>query len=324
MIVSLAGYPVPLLWLLGGVAVLVGIAALLLLQEAGSRELEMRVASLTGEIRPTTGRGSDVPSIGGWLAGGLQALGHTVRENTRLYSEQDIAALGALIAASGLNQNQFLPVALGAKVAMMVLIPIAGITYSVLTGLPTGWAVVVSAVSLMLGVLAPEWVLRFLRRPYQRDLQRGASDALDLLVVCAESGMALESALETVARELRSSNRAIAMALMTLVDELKVLPDRRQAFLNFGQRSGVEALKRMSAIIAQSLQYGTPLGQALRAVSAELRRDRMTKLEAKAVRLPAMLVFPLIAFILPTLFIALMGPGMLRVLDTLKSTGMTH
>ena len=319
MTVTLAGHAVPLYWLLGAAGVLVLIAVVLLLQEAGSRDLEIRVASLTGEARPT-----EAPSLGGWISGGLQALGSTVREHTKLYSEQDIASLSAAIGASGLNPSQFLPVALGGKVAMMVLIPLAGISYSVFAGLSIGMAFLVSAVSLMLGVLAPEWALRWLRRPYHRDLARGASDALDLLVVCVESGMALESGLDTVSREMRASNRAISIALSTLVDELKVLPDRRQAFLNFGQRSGVDALKRMSAIIAQSLQYGTPLGQALRAVSSELRRDRMNRLEAKAVRLPAMLVFPLIAFILPTLFIALMGPGMLHVMDTLKNMSGGH
>lgn len=307
-----------LLWLLAAAGLLVIVAAVLLLQEAGTRDLELRVAALTDGVRPAVGR---QPALRNWLTGGLQRLGHVVRERTKLYSDQDLAALSGMISASGLNPSQFLPVALGAKVAMMVLVPAAAVIYGLLAAWTPPHLVMLAAGALPAGVLLPEWTLRWLRGPYQRDLQRGSSDALDLLVVCVESGMALEPALETVARELRSSNRAISVALTTLVDELNVLPDRRQAFLNFGQRSGVESLRRMSAIIAQSLQYGTPLGQALRAVSAELRRERITQLEAKAVRLPALLVFPLIAFILPTLFIALMGPGMLRVLDTLGRMG---
>ena len=304
-------------WLLAATVVLVIVAAVLLLQEAGTRDLELRVAALTDGIRPGEGQ----KALQNWLTGSLQRLGQTVREQTRLYSEQDLASLSGMIAASGLNPAQFLPVALGAKVAMMVLVPLAAMFYGLLARWPTPHLVMLAAGALPVGILLPEYMLRWLRGPYQRDLARGASDALDLLVVCVESGMALEPALETVARELRSSNRAISVALSTLVDELNVLPDQRQAFLNFGQRSGVDSLRRMSAIIAQSLQYGTPLGQALRAVSGEMRRERITQLEAKAVRLPALLVFPLIAFILPTLFIALMGPGMLRVLDTLGSVG---
>ncbi|MDA8249599.1 MAG: type II secretion system F family protein [Rhodospirillales bacterium] len=298
------------------VMALVAIAAVLLWQEAGTRELEARIAAITSEVQ-RTGR----ETVASWLLRGLFVLGRSIREHTRLYSEDDLASLGAAIAAAGLNPKQVLPIVLGAKISVMALLPAVAIGYGALTGLPETYIALLAAGALPLGILGPEWVLQFLRRPYHRDLQRGAADALDLLVVCAEAGMALEPALEQVAREMRSSNRAMSMALATLVDELRVLPDRRLAFENFGQRSGVDGLRRMSAIIGQSLQYGTPLGQALRAVAAELRRDRRTRMEAKAVRLPAMLVFPLIAFILPTLFIALLGPGVLQVMDTLGRAG---
>lgn len=303
----------PVVLVLGAVVLLVGVAAVLLLQEAGTRDLEMRIAAITGDDR----RG-DARRGKSWLLGALQSLGHAIRERTRLYSEQDIAALSGMIGATGLNPSQMLPVVLGAKVAVMVLVPAVAIGYGLLARLTLLHVLMIAAGALPAGVLGPEWVLRFLRGPYTRDLQRGASDALDLLVVCAEAGMGLEAALDQVAREMRVSNRAMASALATLVDELRVLPDRRQAFTNFGERSGVEGLRRMAAIISQALQYGTPLGQALRAVAGELRRERMTRLEAKAVRLPAMLVFPLIAFILPALFIALMGAPMLHVMDALS------
>lgn len=302
----------PVLLLLGALVLLVGLAAILLLQEAGTRDLEARIAVITGQAQRSSDR-----RLSPWLMSWLQALGRTIRERTRLYSEQDLAALSAMIGASGLNPGQFLPLVLGAKVAFMALVPMVAIGYGLLARLSPLHDLLIAAGALPAGVLGPEWVLRLLRGPYTRDLQRGASDALDLLVVCAEAGMGLEAALEQVAREMRSSNRAMATALATLVDELKVLPDRRQAFANFGQRSGVEGLRRMAAIISQALQYGTPLGQALRAVAGELRRERMTRLEAKAVRLPALLVFPLIVFILPALFIALMGAPMLHVMDAL-------
>lgn len=302
----------PVVLLLGALVLLVGVAAVLLLQEAGTRDLEARIATITGDDRRDGARrGSS------WLFGALRTLGHAIRERTRLYSEQDIAALSGMIGATGLNPSQMLPVVLGAKVAVMVLVPVVAIGYGLLARLSVMHDLMIAAGALPAGVLGPEWVLRFLRGPYTRDLQRGASDALDLLVVCAEAGMGLEAALDQVAREMRVSNRAMSSALATLVDELRVLPDRRQAFTNFGDRSGVEGLRRMASIVSQALQYGTPLGQALRAVAGELRRERMTRLEAKAVRLPAMLVFPLIAFILPALFIALMGAPMLHVMDAL-------
>ena len=299
--------------LLVALLLLVALAVVLLLQEATSRDLEARIAAVIGDERRSVAHKGLLP----WLTEALQALGHTIRERTRLYSEQDLAALGAAIGASGLNPIRVLPLVLGAKVAVMVLVPLLALGYALLARVGLLHGVLLTAAALPAGALVPEWGLRLLRRPYTRDLRRGASDALDLLVVCTEAGMGLEGALDQVAREMRSSNRAMATALATLVDELRVLPDRRQAFSNFGDRSGVEGLRRMASIIAQALQYGTPLGQALRAVAGELRRERLTRLEAKAVRLPGMLVFPLIFFILPALFIALMGSPMLHVMDTL-------
>ncbi|MBS0561631.1 MAG: type II secretion system F family protein, partial [Proteobacteria bacterium] len=157
-------------------------------------------------------------------------------------------------------------------------------------------------------------------RPYVRALQRGVIDAIDLLVVCTEAGMGLEGALDTVSREMRHANPAMANALGTLLDELRVLPDRREALANFGARSPVDGLRRLATMLGQTLQYGTPLGQALRTVAGDLRRDRVIRLEERAVRLPAMLVFPLIAFIMPSVFIVMGGVPILRLLDMFAAT----
>ena len=103
-----------------------------------------------------------------------------------------------------------------------------------------------------------------------------------------------------------------------LLDELRVLPDRREAFANFGRRSGVESLRRLSTILGQTLQYGTPLGQALRSVAQDLRRERLVRMEERAIKLPVKLIFPLILFILPSLFIVLVGGSFIRLIDTLS------
>jgi tight adherence protein C len=173
--------------------------------------------------------------------------------------------------------------------------------------------------SLPIGMLGPDWVIGMLRKPYLNALRRGVPDALDLLVVCSESGMGIESALDRVAQEMHHSNVAMSVALKKLLDDMRILPDRRDAFRNFADRTGVDGARRVATMMAQSMQYGTPLSQALRTVAVDLRRERMVSLEGKAAKLPVMLTLPLILFIMPTLFIVLLGPAVVRLQDTMHT-----
>jgi tight adherence protein C len=199
----------------------------------------------------------------------------------------------------------------------MILIPAAAGFYCYFAAPAALVGLIIVTIAVPVGILGPDWILKLLRRPYAAALQRGVVDALDLLVVCSEAGLGLESALERVTKEMQHSNRPTANALVGLLDEIRVLPDRREAFLKFAQRSGVEGMQRLATMLSQSQQYGTPLGQALRNVADELRRDRMIKLEERAAKLPAKLVLPLILFILPCLTIVLVGSSILRLLDVL-------
>ena len=125
---------------------------------------------------------------------------------------------------------------------------------------------------------------------------------IDLLVVCSEAGMGLESALERVAQEMNRSNPAMARVLNGLLDDLRILPNRRDAFEKLGTTSS-DGLRRFGTMISQSLQYGTPLSQALRSIAEELRRESITKLEERAHKLGAKLTLPMVLFMLPAMFI---------------------
>jgi tight adherence protein C len=307
--------------LMSGMAILIGIAVIILLRQAAADELFVRVQSVAGFGLAGPGA-APKPRLSS-MVGILHRLGERIGNNRSLYSEQDIAALEDVLVASGFKSRQVLPIILGGKVAFLVLVVAGAILYGFVGNLSSVQRIMAIAIACPVGFMGPEIVLRLLRRPYVKAVERGVADALDLLVVCSEAGMGLESGLHEVMLEMRHTNPAISATLSILLDELRVLPDRRQAFQNFGRRSGVEGVRRLATILGQTLQYGTPLGQALRSMANELRRERMTQLEAKAIRLPALLVFPLIAFIMPSLFIALMGPTMLRLLDTLNAT-TTH
>jgi tight adherence protein C len=303
-------------------ALLVFAAALLLLRESSTTKLTRRIDELLPAQGGTLRQAAPLP-LGG-LGRLLRQIGERLGGATRFYSEQDIGALESAITAAGLNANRLLPMVIGMKLLLAVLIPVTAIFYGLVAGLRGSSDFILLALSLPLGLLGPDWALYFVRRPYIAALRRGLPDALDLLVVCTEAGMGLESALSHVATEIAGANPAIAVALSTLLDELRVLPDRREAFANFGRRSGVEAIRRLATMLGQALNYGTPLGDALRAVAADLRRERMVALEAKCARLPVLLVLPLMLFIMPALFIVLAGSPVLRLFDSLQSITLTH
>nr|WP_282572042.1 type II secretion system F family protein [Roseomonas acroporae] len=171
------------------------------------------------------------------------------------------------------------------------------------------------ALAAGVGLLAPDLVLRSVRTRHRKAVAKGLPDALDLLVICAEAGLPLEAAVERVAGEMEQASPAIAAELSLTAIELRILSDRRTALVNMGERTGLEALRRLGGTLAQTLQYGTPLSQALRVLAAELRHEALMVFEARAARLPALLTLPTIIFILPCLFLVVGGPAMLRVLD---------
>ena len=204
-----------------------------------ARSLEHRVIAVSSPAAPAQAPADTSPL--GWLQRLLGWIGATVRGRTRFYSERDILALEGMIAASGFRTNAVLPVVLGIKVVAAIGIPIASLLYARLTGVTGSHLLLMVFISIPLGLMGPEWGLALLRRPYLAALRRGVPDALDLLVVCSEAGMGLESALEHVSQEIQHSNPAISVALAKLLDEMRVLPDRRDAFRNFAERTGWRA-----------------------------------------------------------------------------------
>jgi len=301
---------------------LVVIGALILWIDTARADLERRVAIVSDtEMPEASSVVSGAGSPGQWALSLLRSLGDQIRRRTKIFNEQEIADFERSVAAAGFNPKGFVPALLATKMLLMVLAP--AITYFVcsFTNETGGNTILYVAIAAALGMLVPNWLLQAARRPYVKALQKGIPDALDLMVICTEAGQGLETAVGQVAKEMAYSNRAIAVEFSMLQHELQMLPDRHQAILNLGLRSGAVGLKRLSAILAQTMAYGTPLVQGLRAVANELRRERMIALEAKAARLPALLVLPMILFIMPCLFIVLMGPSVVRLLDALENYG---
>jgi tight adherence protein C len=292
---------------------LAGVAVILVLRGLTARTLEQRVAAIALSRSTAQTPVDDTPL--GSVRRLLHWIGETIRGRTSLYSEKDVAALESMITSAGMQPRTLLPVLLGIKAVAVVAVPMAAFLYAEAAGMTGTQTLLMSLFALPFGLLGPDWIIGFARRPFLAALRRGVPDSLDLLVVCSEAGMGLESALEHVSREMRHSNAAMSLALSRLLDDMRVLPDRREAFRNFAEGTGVLGARRVATMLAQSIKYGTPISQALRSVAIDLRRERMIALEAKAAKLPVMLTLPLILFIMPSLFIVLVGPAFLHLGD---------
>jgi tight adherence protein C len=193
----------------------------------------------------------------------------------------------------------------------MVTFPLAALFLAEFLGKSSTDLFILIAIGGVIGIMGPRAVLGWLRRRFTAAVRKGTPDAIDLLVICTEAGMGLESALARVAEEISGSNPAMARVFYGLLDDLRVLPNRRDAFEKLGSSS--EGLRRFGAMISQSLQFGTPLGQVLRAIADELRREALVKLEERAHKLGAKLTIPMVLFLLPAMFVILGGSSFLHL-----------
>jgi tight adherence protein C len=168
----------------------------------------------------------------------------------------------------------------------------------------------------VLGFFSPDVFIKNLIKKRAHQMELGLPDALDLLVICAEAGLSLDASLQRVSRELELTWGELSEEFGITAGELTYLPDRKQAFENLNARTNMASIRGVVNTLLQTAKFGTPLAQSLRILAAEFRDARLIRAEEKAARLPAMLTVPMILFILPTLFIVLLGPAGMTIADT--------
>jgi tight adherence protein C len=305
----LESLPIPP-WMLGAGAVGLVLTALLLSREISQRELAKRAQRITqGDEEVATGR-----TAGGMLLGLVGRIGNALR-GSFFFAERDIQVIERTARAAGMDAARAVPLVLGGKVLLLVAGPVLGYLVARTAGFAMLGQIFSVVLGMAIGTFMPNWLLALAIRTHQDALRKGLPDALDLLVVCAEAGLGLESALERVAMEMEESSPALSTEFTTLLADMRLSNDRRAALTRLGERTGLVSFQRLGGTLSQTLRYGTPIGQALRVLAAEMRTERMVRIEEKAARLPALLVLPMILFILPCLFIVLGGPAAMRILD---------
>ncbi|MDG2535479.1 type II secretion system F family protein [Sphingomonas sp. HITSZ_GF] len=171
--------------------------------------------------------------------------------------------------------------------------------------------------TFILGYKAPDLYLKNKIQKRSHAIRKGLPDALDLLVICAEAGLTVDAAFARVSKELSKAYPELGEEFQLTAIELGFLSDRRQAFENLAERIDLDAIRGVVTTMIQTEKYGTPLASALRVLSAEFRNERMMRAEEKAARLPAIMTVPLILFILPVLFIVILGPAACSINDAL-------
>ena len=283
--------------------------SLLVIREIHLRALDTRVSNA---VLGLPGQSAPFQGMTGWFS----SLGARYR---RYYAQENLDQLRAVLQSSGFNHYRALPIWIGVKTVSMYLVPIMAFCVAQLLGKPLSDVLIFTLTGVVIGIMGPRLFLSVLRRRFDAAIRLGTPDTIDLLVVCSEAGMGLESALERVAEEMNETNPGMARVLFSLLDDLRILPNRSDAFERLGATS--EGLRRFGTMVSQSLQYGTPLSQALRSIAVDIRRERITKLEERAHKLGAKLTIPMVLFMLPAMFVILGGSPFLHLIHTFDGIG---
>lgn len=224
--------------------------------------------------------------------------------------------LRAELAQAGLRGRGVVPAYISTKILMAIA---GGIGTIILLGFmksfpyPGFVKFIFAGVGAVVGFYIPKLLLANTVQKRQTEMTEVFPDALDLLVICVEAGLGVEAAFSRVTEEIVDQSPILATEMGLMTAELAYLGDRRQAYTNFANRTGMPSAKALATALIQSEQYGTPVGVALKVLAQEKRDERMSNAERKAAALPAKLTVPMIIFFLPVLFIVVIGPAALQV-----------
>ena len=244
----------------------------------------------------------------------------TAIATTPIIGTTEQRALLSALAAAGIRGHGRLASLLTAKACTAVVFLMAGwllLQWGELFAGSTTMRLVILTGAVLLGWRMPDVVLSRLAARRQRRLEQGMPDALDLLVFCAEAGLSLDYAIAQVGRVLRPSCREVAEEFAATAAEMRVSSARDQALESLAQRVGIASLRGIVAALNQSIKFGTPLAASLRVLAAEMRAERLARIEERAARLPVLLTVPLMGFILPALMFVIGTPLALHIIDML-------
>lgn len=298
-------------WLAGGFTLLFGLALLLWRDAVRDDRLSSRLRMVRHSVLPAEA-GTEAVRGPPTVIQIVAMLGE-VAARGGVMSDRTLEELRQTLLVSGFKGTQGLGLFVGAKLLLAPGVPMAVLALSWLLRIELPNQTALLALAGGMGLLAPDHYVRTRRKRYLRALEAGIPDALDMMVICGQAGLSMEASIERVGLEIGHAHPAVAEELTRTVHDMQVNADIREALLNFGRRTGLASARRLAGVMVQSIHYGTPLSQALRALSAEYRQEMLARYEAKAGRLPVLLTLPMIVFILPCVFLIVTGPAFVDV-----------
>lgn len=230
-------------------------------------------------------------------------------------SQAEVSVLQQRLIRAGYREESTVSFFRGTKVIAIVLL-VAIVFFS---GIAEGNPFVIYVCALGLGFLAPDMLLGQIIKRRQNKIRRGLPDALDLLVICLEAGLSLDQAVKRTAEELKRAYPALCDELGIVVLEQRAGRPRTDCWRHMAERTDVENVRNLVSVLVQSEQFGTSVAKTLRVHSENLRVQRIQKVEEKAAKTTVKLVFPLVLFIFPSLFLVVLGPAMITIMDSFQN-----
>jgi tight adherence protein C len=246
------------------------------------------------------------------LAGLVQALGERIEPGRK-----DVAAIRLRLLQAGYQSQAAVPVYLGARIALPIAMGFSAVTILSVLGMASLMGLIATGWFSVLGYVAPSVYISGRIRSRQKEMQKALPDALDLLVVCVEAGLGLNQALVRVSEEIERLSPVLSDQLALVNLEIRAGTPRDDAFRNMGERTGLDDIKSLMAMLIQTDRFGTSVAQALRVQADTLRTKRRQRAEEAAAKTTIKLVFPLVLFIFPAMFVVILGSAIIQIFEAL-------
>lgn len=247
------------------------------------------------------------------LAGVIEALGNRAEQGY-----QNVSALRLRLIQAGYPNPSAVPLYLGSRIFLPAVLGLGSMFLMFASGNGVVVSSLVTVWAVGFGYIAPTFHVSMRRTKRMKEMQKALPDALDMMVVCVEAGLGLNQALVRVSEEIERISRILSEQLALVNLEIRAGTPREEALRNLGERTGLDDLKSLVAMLIQTDRFGTSIATALRVQSDTLRTKRRQRAEEAAAKTTIKLVFPLVLFIFPAMFVVILGPALIQIMQALS------